>query len=95
MRPLAPLRCRALLTRRHLWCAVLCCAATTGSTWATDAVARLQPVVAQKQEKLKEEMLGKLKDLGNMVLGKFGLCCDNFKLDKDPNSGGYSIRFER
>ena len=44
---------------------------------------------------LQDEMVGKLKDLGNMVLGKLGLSLDNFKADKDPSTGGYSIRFER
>jgi tetratricopeptide (TPR) repeat protein len=48
--------------------------------------------------KVDEEMAkmwGQLKDLGNMFLGKFGMSTDNFKFDKDPNTGGYSMRFER
>ena len=28
-----------------------------------------------QQEKEKDEVLGKLKDLGNMVLGKLVFCC--------------------
>ena len=43
----------------------------------------------------KEETLGKLKDLGNSILGNFGLSTDNFKFDKDPGTGSYNIRFEQ
>jgi len=50
---------------------------------------------AQEQfEKDKGEMLGKLKDLGNTVLGKFGMSVDNFKMEQDPNTGSYSIKFQ-
>jgi hypothetical protein len=62
---------------------------------AAASVALWTPVVAERQEKMKEEVLGKLKDLGNSVLGNFGMSLDNFKMDKDPNTGGYSIRFEQ
>ena len=43
----------------------------------------------------QEEMLGKLKDLGNTLLGKFGMSLDNFKAVKDPQTGSYSISFQR
>jgi hypothetical protein len=62
---------------------------------AAAAAARLQPIVAERQEKLKDEMLGKLKDLGNTILGKFGLSLDNFKAEQDPATGGYSIKFSQ
>ncbi|GAX78392.1 hypothetical protein CEUSTIGMA_g5834.t1 [Chlamydomonas eustigma] len=66
-----------------------------GSIWAKQTVARLEPVVQEKHEKLKNEMFGKLKDLGNSLLGRFGLSVDNFKAEKDPESGGYSIKFQQ
>jgi tetratricopeptide (TPR) repeat protein len=51
--------------------------------------------VKVKHEQLKEEMFGKLKEMGNMVLGKFGLSVDNFKMEQDPNTGSYSINFKQ
>jgi hypothetical protein len=65
------------------------------STWARQQVARLEPLVQERQERLKEEMLGKLKDLGNNLLGKFGLSLDNFKAEQDPGTGSYSIKFQQ
>ncbi|BGP39305.1 Cytochrome c oxidase subunit 1 [Rhodotorula kratochvilovae] len=58
------------------------------------AQARLPGKIEVQQAKEKEEVVGKLKDLGNMVLGKFGLSTDNFKLQEQPG-GGYGISFQR
>jgi hypothetical protein len=37
---------------------------------------------------------GKLKDLGNSILGKFGLSLDNFNFAKDPATGSYSVNMK-
>ncbi|XP_022755361.1 tetratricopeptide repeat protein 1-like [Durio zibethinus] len=62
---------------------------------ARKSIRRLEPLAAEKREKMKEEMIGKLKELGNSVLGRFGMSTDNFKAVKDPNTGSYSISFQR
>ena len=41
---------------------------------------------------MTDEMLGKLKEMGNSILGNFGISLDNFKMI--PNGqGGYSIQY--
>ena len=62
------------------------------------AVAKLRslpPLVAEQEERQKAEALGKLKDLGNTILGKFGMSLDNFQMVQDPATGGYSINFKQ
>jgi len=57
------------------------------------SVRSLEYRVAEAQEKEKAEMLGKLKDLGNTILGNFGLSTDNFQFVKNDETGSYNVQF--
>lgn len=54
----------------------------------------LKKKVDEINEKRKNEVLGNLKDLGNTILGKFGLSIDNFKMQQNEN-GSYNIAFQK
>uniref|UniRef100_A0A3P8RX16 Tetratricopeptide repeat protein 1 n=1 Tax=Amphiprion percula TaxID=161767 RepID=A0A3P8RX16_AMPPE len=60
---------------------------------AREACMRLPQQIQERNEKLKEEMISKLKDLGNMILRPFGLSTNNFQVNQDSSSGSYSINF--
>ncbi|XP_044078470.1 tetratricopeptide repeat protein 1 isoform X2 [Siniperca chuatsi] len=62
-------------------------------TIARQACMRLPQQIQERNEKLKEEMMSKLKDLGNMVLRPFGLSTNNFQVNQDADTGSYSINF--
>uniref|UniRef100_A0A2P2IWT1 Uncharacterized protein MANES_14G148900 n=1 Tax=Rhizophora mucronata TaxID=61149 RepID=A0A2P2IWT1_RHIMU len=62
---------------------------------AKKSICHLEPLAAEKREKMKEEMIGKLKEMGNSLLGRFGMSIDNFKAVKDPNTGSYSVSYQR
>ena len=64
-----------------------------GDGAARRAVARLTPLVEAKRDAMKAEVVETMKNLGNSLLGNFGLSLDNFKAEKDPNTGSYSINF--
>lgn len=58
-------------------------------------MARLEPLAKEQQEREMGEVLTKLKGIGNFFLNKIGLSTDDFKMQKDPNTGSYSIKFEK
>jgi tetratricopeptide (TPR) repeat protein len=63
------------------------------SNQVKQVIRNLEAQIQHRNERLKDEMLGKLKDLGNVLLKPFGLSTNNFEMS--PNdSGGYSLNFK-
>jgi hypothetical protein len=46
-----------------------------------------------KKKQMTDEMLTKLKDVGNSFLGLFGMSTNNFNLVQNE-SGGYSVQYK-
>ncbi|CAE8742145.1 unnamed protein product [Polarella glacialis] len=55
----------------------------------------LEKRTKEQFDKDKDDMMGKLKELGNTVLGKFGMSTENFKMEQDPDTGSYSLKFQQ
>lgn len=60
----------------------------------TQMLATLPPRVEAAKKKEVDEMMGKLKELGNGILKPFGLSTDMFKMTQDPATGGWSVGFD-
>ncbi|CAH8450826.1 unnamed protein product [Schistosoma intercalatum] len=73
------------------------CAVERSVIYANRAACHIKLTLPERihiqNEKMKEEMFGQLKQLGNLILKPFGLSTDNFKVQKNPESEGYSINF--
>lgn len=58
-------------------------------------IERLRRIADQKDAKDKEEAIESLKGLGNSILSNFGMSLDDINMEKDPNTGSYSINLKR
>lgn len=55
-------------------------------------VMELERLQAEKFDKMKTEVMGGLKNLGNMFLSPFGINLDNFKMNQNPD-GSYGVQY--
>ena len=54
---------------------------------------QLQTILNERNEKMKEEMMDKLKGFGNSILGRFGMSTDHFNMVQDPKTKSYSVNY--
>ena len=53
-------------------------------------ITELERLQKEKFDKMKDEVVGGLKNLGNMFLGNFGMSVDNFQMAQNAD-GTYNI----
>lgn len=58
-------------------------------------VMALEIKAKEKAERETAEAMKQLKGLGNSLLGAFGMSLDNFQMDKDLDTGGYSVKMKQ
>lgn len=58
-------------------------------------IRRLQMLAEEKDKRDREEAMQSLKGLGNSILSNFGMSLDDFSVDKDPQTGSYSINMKK
>ncbi|KAJ1374699.1 hypothetical protein KIN20_037449 [Parelaphostrongylus tenuis] len=59
-------------------------------TQYVEKIKEMNQKIAERNEQMKSEMLGKLKQLGDVCLRPFGLSTDSFQVTQNPD-GGYNI----
>ena len=55
-------------------------------------IPELEKLQKEKFDKMKDEVMGNMKKLGNGVLGYFGMSMDNFKMQQNQD-GTYNINY--
>ena len=55
-------------------------------------IMELEKLQKEKFDKMKDEVVGGLKSLGNMFLGNFGMSMDNFAMNQNTD-GTYNVQF--
>lgn len=58
-------------------------------------VKRLEKLADDKEKRDMDKAMGDLKNLGNSILGNFGMSLDDFEMKKDPNTGSYSVSMKK